>query len=499
MIIIKTKKGLQMQDFTLVGLLEGFFKLVLPKTDSIMVILLVITGIYYSFRLKFVQFTMLCSVFKLLVQRHKDQKDEHISPFAALMISTASRVGIGNIAGISVALVLGGAGALFWMWAMAFFGGASAFAESALAQVYKSKDSVSGGFKGGPAYYIKKALGIGWLAIFFAIILIITYAYGFNGLQSYTMTSAFKVYYDMYFVGAETSFDQSSMSIYIGVLLSAFCAWLFFSHHTKIGKVSSIIVPIMAIGYTFLAFIVVVLNLEKLPEVFSLIFKQAFDFEAIFGGFAGSALVIGIKRGLYSNEAGMGSAPNAAAAAITSHPAKQGIIQSFAVFIDVIVCTSTGLLVLFSEAYFANIGADGKPLLSALPLVQEVMREHYGIWGLHFVSIAVVLFAVTSLIGNYYYAQANVKYLTDSRLIMNVFRFSAVAMVFIGSQMNISLAWDFADFTMAFMATTNIISILLLSGIVKKVLDDYLEQKKQGIDPHFSATKLGIKNAECWN
>ncbi len=486
-----------MQGFDLFELTQGFLRLVLPKTDVLMVVLLVITGVYYSFKLRFVQFSMLGSVFKLLTQRHKEQKDEHISPFAALMISTASRVGIGNIAGISVALVLGGAGALFWMWLMAFFGGASAFAESTLAQVYKSKDS-GGGFKGGPAYYIKKALGLGWLGSFFALILIITYAYGFNGLQSQTMTSAFKVYYDLYFNGSGTDFSQSAMPLYIGLLLSLFCVWLFFSHHSKIGKVSSIIVPIMAFFYTFLALVAVLWHFDKIPAVFSLIFEQAFDFEAIFGGFAGSALVIGIKRGLYSNEAGMGSAPNAAAAAITSHPAKQGIIQSFAVLIDVIICTSTGLLVLFSQAYFENVGVDGKPLLTALPLVQAVMREYYGVLGLHFVSIAVVLFAITSLIGNYYYAQANVKYLTDSKLAMNAFRVSAVAMVFIGSQMNISLAWDLADLTMAFMATTNIISILLLGGIVKKVLDDFVEQKRKGLDPHFSAKKLGIKNAECW-
>lgn len=470
---------------------------VLPYTDTIMVVLLIICGIYYSFLTRFVQFRMLKSVFKILTERNENHTKEHISPFQALMISTASRVGIGNIAGISIAIAAGGAGALFWMWFMAFFGGASAFAESTLAQIYKSKDN-TGGFKGGPAYYIKKALGSHFFGAFFAFILIITYAYGFNGLQSQTMTSAFKVYYDMFNPNATTDFASSSWPMIIGIILTLFGIWMFFSHHTKIGKVSSLIVPFMALAYILLAFIAVLINFEKIPSVIVLIFESAFDFKAILGGFAGSALVIGIKRGLFSNEAGMGSAPNAAAAALTSHPAKQGIIQAFSVLIDVIVCTSSGFLVLFSMAYF-NVGADGKPLLTAMPLVQEAMREYYGGFGVHFITIAIVLFAITSLIGNYYYAQANVKYLTNSKLVMNLFRITAVVMIFIGSQMNLKLAWSLADLTMAFMAVTNIVSLLLLGGIVNKVLKDFNTQQDSKINPKFSASKLGIKNAECWD
>ncbi|MDL0109981.1 alanine:cation symporter family protein [Campylobacter felis] len=470
---------------------------IIPYTDTMMVVILIVCGIYYSFLTGFVQFRMLGSVFSILTEKNDGHTKEHISPFQALMISTASRVGIGNIAGIATALTLGGAGAIFWMWAMAFFGGASAFAESTLAQVYKSKDS-RGGYKGGPAYYIKKALGLKWLGAFFAIILIITYAYGFNGLQSQTMTSSFEIYYNMFNPNATQTFAQSSWPVIIGTILALFGLWMFFSHHTKIGKVSSVIVPFMALAYIGLSLIAVCMNLEKIPSVLSLIFESAFDFKAIFGGFAGSALVIGIKRGLFSNEAGMGSAPNAAASALTNHPAKQGIIQAFAVLIDLIICTASGFLVLFSMAYF-NVGADGKPLLTAMPLVQEAMREYYGSFGIHFVSVAIVLFAITSLIGNYYYAQANVKYLTDSKFVMNLFRITAVAMIFIGAQMDLKLAWSLADLTMAFMATTNIISLLLLGGIVSKVLNDYTTQKRAGLDPSFSASKLGIKNAECWD
>ncbi|QWU79984.1 sodium:alanine symporter family protein [Campylobacter novaezeelandiae] len=475
---------------------SNFIDKVLPKTDIIMVVLLIICGFYYSFKTRFVQFRMLGGVFKILTERSNEK--EHISPFQALMISTASRVGIGNITGISIAIVAGGPGALFWMWLMAFFGGASAFAESTLAQVYKSKDG-TGGYKGGPAYYIKKALGSKLLGAFFAFILIITYAYGFNGLQSQNITSAFEVYYNMVNPNSSISFMQSHWPLIIGAILTLFGIWMFFSHHTKIGKISSLIVPFMALAYIFLAIIAVLMNFEKIPMVLHMIFQSAFDFKAIFGGFAGSVLVIGIKRGLFSNEAGMGSAPNAAAAALTSHPVKQGIIQSFSVFIDVIICTSSGFLVLFSLTYLNNIGVDGKPILTALPLVQHAMDEYYGKLGIHFISISIVLFAITSLIGNYYYAQANVKYLSDSKVVMNIFRISAVLMIFIGSQMDLKLAWSLADLTMAFMATTNIISLLLLGSIVSKVLNDYNLQKKQGKDPQFSASKLGIKNAECWD
>ncbi|WP_416182654.1 alanine/glycine:cation symporter family protein [Helicobacter anatolicus] len=453
-----------------------------------LVALLVLVGLYYSFRLGFVQIRLLKESIRVVTEKtDADEKHaEHISPFQALMISTASRVGIGNIAGITMAVTIGGPGAVFWMWLMAFFGGASAFAESTLAQVYKVKDGK--GFKGGPAYYIKYALGSKWLGSLFAIFLILTYAYGFNGLQSNTMTSAFEIYYQ------ESNFADSNFKLYIGVILTIFSAVMFFSKSHFIGKVSSLIVPYMALAYVLLAFIAVFLNYEKIPEVCKIILQDAFDFKAIFGGFAGSAVVIGIKRGLFSNEAGMGSAPNAAAAAHTSHPVKQGLVQSLSVLIDVIICSSSAFLVLFSTS-FVGKGQE----LKGMPLVQSAMQEYFGSMGLHFVTIAVVLFAITSLIGNYYYAQANIKYLTKNKILIRLFQASAVAMVFIGAQMDLKLAWNMADVLMALMATLNIVAILLLSGIVHKVLKDYIQQRKQGLDPQFSAKKLGIKNTECWN
>ncbi|WP_336614120.1 alanine/glycine:cation symporter family protein [Campylobacter sp. RM12654] len=450
-----------------------------------LVFALIIVGIIYSINTRFAQFRLMGNVLTLLKEK-QDNKD-HVSSFEALMISTASRVGIGNIAGISTAVVVGGAGALFWMWVMAFIGGASAFAESTLAQIYKSKDE--NGFRGGPAYFIEKGLGNKFFGKLFSVILIITYAYGFNGLQSHTMTSAFEIYFPDNF---------SNASIIIGIILSVVAFALFFSNSKSLGKVSSIIVPIMAFVYILLSIIAMAMHYDLIPSVFKMIFNSAFDFQAIFGGFAGSVIVIGIKRGLFSNEAGMGSAPNAAAAANTSHPVKQGIIQSFSVFIDLIICSCSGFLVLFSQSYINQLST-GETKLNALPMVQQSMMEYYGTWGLHFITFAVILFAVTSLIGNFYYADANVKNLTKNNLNELVFKISAVAMVFIGSQLDLKVAWDLADITMAAMASINIIAILLLSPILIKCLKDYDEQKKRGLDPVFSAKKLGIKNAECWD
>lgn len=455
-----------------------------------LVILLIIVGVYYTFRLGFVQFCLLGEAFRVVTEKidPDDKHEEHLSSFQSLMISTASRVGIGNIAGIAFAITAGGPGAVFWMWTMAFFGGASAFAESTLAQIYKTKDG--NGFKGGPAYYMQRALQIKWMGTLFALTLILTYAYGFNGLQSFTMTSSFEIYYH----NAALPFSESNWPLYIGVILAVFSACMFFSKSHVIGKVSSLIVPYMALAYVLLAVIAVVMNIHHIPAVVKEIVSDAFNFKAALGGMAGSAIVIGIKRGLFSNEAGLGSAPNAAAAAHTSHPVKQGLVQSMGVFLDVIVCSGSAFLVLFSGA-FQHKGQE----LTAMPLVQEAMQGYYGHIGLHFVTVAIVLFAITSLIGNYYYAQANIKYLTNSKVIMRLFQASAVAMVFIGAQMNLKLAWNLADALMALMATLNVIAIFFLAPIVHKTLKDYVAQRKAGKNPEFSAKKLGIKNTECWD
>ncbi|MCR4941802.1 MAG: alanine:cation symporter family protein [Campylobacter sp.] len=461
---------------------------------SFLVAILIIAGIYFSFLTKFVQFRLAFDAIKVLLEKADRYHRNRLTPFQALMISTASRVGIGNIAGIATAIVAGGPGALFWMMTMAFLGAASAFAESTLAQIYKSHDK--NGFKGGPAYYIKNGLNMPRLGKIFAFILILTYAFGFNGLQSYTMTSAFEVYYNQH--SADVSFAQSSMPFAIGLILMAFASILFFSKSQIIGKVSSYVVPFMALTYVGLAIIAISINFSKIPAVLSLIFESAFDFKAIFGGFAGSVIAIGIKRGLFSNEAGMGSAPNAAAAAHTSHPVKQGLVQALAVFIDVCICIATGLLVLFSQVYATKtLGVNGE-VLTALPLVQAAMMEYYGEIGMHFTTVAVVLFAITSLIGNFYYAQANIKFLSQNSIINLSFKILAVLMVFMGAQMNLQLAWNLADVLMGAMATINIFAIVSLSKVLSKAIKDYENQRKFGLNPEFNPEKLEIKNTSCW-
>ena len=406
-----------------------------------------------------------------------------MSSFQALMIATASRVGTGNIAGIATAIVAGGPGALFWMWIMCIIGGASAFVESTLAQVYKEKDGSI--FKGGPAYYIQKALGQRWLGIVFAILLILTFAFGFNGLQAFNISSAFEYYV--------ANFSESYVPMIIGLILAIASALLFFGGSHKISVVSSVLVPVMAIIYIIISIVIFIVNIKVLPSAMSTVFEEAFDFESIFGGFAGSCMVMGIKRGLFSNEAGMGSAPNAAAAADVSHPAKQGLVQVLSVFIDtLLICSATAFIVLLTGKY--EVGG----ALNGIPLVQQSIATVFGEFGIHIVTVCICMFAFTSLIGNYFYAEANIKFISENKIFMFIFRILAVLMVFAGAQADLSLAWNMADVIMGGMATVNIFSILLLGGIAMKVLADYQQQKSQGLNPKFRAEKLGIKNTDCW-
>ncbi|MDO4280747.1 MAG: alanine/glycine:cation symporter family protein [Peptococcaceae bacterium] len=443
----------------------------------ILVGLLIIIGVFLTIRTNFVQLRYFPESFKVVMEKKTDK--EAISSFQALMVATASRVGTGNIAGIATALVAGGPGALMWMWIMAIIGGASAFAESTLAQVYKERDGAI--FKGGPAYYIRKAMGKNWLGMVFAVLLIITFAYGFNGLQAYNIVSAFEYY--------SSDWQHSSVPVYLGIILTVVATLLFFGGVEKISKVSSILVPIMAALYIILGLTVTIVNIGKLPEVVSMIVTDAFDFRAIFGGMLGSCLVMGIKRGLFSNEAGMGSAPNAAASSDVSHPVKQGLVQVLSVFIDtMVICSTTGFLVLFSGVYEKGGAKDG------IPLVQAAVETVFGSIGVHVMTAAVVLFAFTSLIGNYFYAEFNARFISDNKAFLFVFRITCCVMVFVGAINSMAGAWALADITMGFMAIVNIIALFCLNGVVKKVLDDYTRQKKAGKDPVFKAKEVGIEN-----
>lgn len=450
----------------------------------ILIFLLVAAGIYFSIRTKFVQFRLISDAIKALKEKAENNDNgKSVSSFQALMISTASRVGTGNIAGIATAIVAGGPGAVFWMWVMAIVGGASAFVESTLAQVYKVKDGKE--FRGGPSYYIERALGKRWLGVLFSILLIACFAYGFNGLQTYNMSSALEYYIPNY--------SDTILPAVVGLLIAAATAFVIFGGVHRIGFISSVIVPIMAGIYILMGIFITLTNLDRVPEMFSLIFEGAFDFRAIFGGFAGSTVLIGIKRGLFSNEAGMGSAPNASATATVSHPVKQGMVQVLSVFIDTLmICTTTAFILLLS-------GVTGIPeKLDGIPYVQAAISANVGSLGIHFITFSIFAFAFTSLIGNYYYAESNILFIKNNRILLNVFRITCLIAIFLGAQADFSTVWNLADVLMGFMAIENILVIFLLGGIACKVLKDYTRQKKQGLDPVFKAKDVGLDNTDFW-
>ena len=450
----------------------------------ILIILLIGIGLFYTIGTGFVQFRLLKDGFKAMLE--KGAKDENgkkkVSSFQALMISTASRVGTGNIAGIATAIATGGPGAVFWMWLMAIIGGASAFAESTLAQVYKVKDK-NGSFRGGPSYYMEKALGMRWMGVLFSILLIICFAYGFNGLQSYNMSSALQYYFRDY---ADTNISMI-VSIVLGLVLAAVTAWVIWGGAHRIGFVSSVMVPVMASIYILMSVVVTVMNIKEIPAILSMIFESAFNFRAMAGGFAGSAIVIGIKRGLFSNEAGMGSAPNASASADVSHPVQQGLVQVISVFIDtLLICTSTAMLLFCS-------GVEGQSgVLDGIPFVQAAINANVGEWGIHFITVSIFAFAFSSLIGNYFYAESNILFIKDSKLLLNLFRVTCLMAVFLGALADFDLAWNVADITMGLMAIVNIVAIFLLRKTVFKTLKDYEVRKKEGKDPVFCEENIGL-------
>ena len=447
----------------------------------VLIIMLVAVGVYFTIRTRGVQIRLLKDGIKSLMEKNTEEENgkKKVSSFQALMISTASRVGTGNIAGIATAIAAGGPGAVFWMWLMAVIGGASAFAESTLAQVYKVKEN--GEFRGGPSYYMERALGKRWMGVLFSVLLIICFAYGFNGLQSYNMSSALEYYIPNY--------TESIWPMIVGLVLAAATAVVIWGGSHRIGVITSVIVPIMAISYILIGIVTMIMNVSELPKVFALIFENAFDFQAMAGGLAGSAVVIGIKRGLFSNEAGMGSAPNASASADVAHPVNQGLVQTISVFIDtLLICSSTAMLLLVS-------GVEGKSgALDGIPYVQAAISSNVGQWGIHFITFSIFAFAFSSLVGNYFYAESNILFIKNNKTLLFVFRITCIVAIFLGAQADFSLVWNLADVTMGLMAIVNIIAIFLLSGTVVKVLNDYEKQKKQWIKPVFHEKNVGIKN-----
>lgn len=455
----------------------------------ILVILLVFVGIYYTIRTKAVQIRYIKDMFTQLTEKKHVQGEKSISSFQALMVSTASRVGTGNIAGIATAVATGGPGAIFWMWLMALIGAASAFIESTLAQIYKIRGK-EGEFRGGPAYYIQQGLGKRWLGIIFAWALILCFAFGFNGLQAFNMTSALEYYIPDY--------ATNGTAVGVGIVLIVFTAFVIFGGAKRISIITSIIVPIMAIAYILIALWTTITNIGELPAVFATIFQSAFNFQSIAGGFAGSVVMLGIKRGLFSNEAGMGSAPNAAATASVSHPVKQGLVQSLSVYIDtLLICTCSAMMVMV----FWVQDPEAAMALNGMPLVQMAVNNSVGEFGIHFITFAIFAFAFSSLIGNYFYAENNLRFIKgDSKALLFVFRVVCLCVVFYGAVNSFDLAWNLADIFMGFMALVNLIALLFLGKWALAALDDYTRQRKEGIDPVFVADRIpGMPKTECWH
>lgn len=455
----------------------------------ILVILLVVVGVYFTIRTRGVQIRYLKDMFTQLFEKKHVEGGKAISSFQALMVSTASRVGTGNIAGIATAIATGGPGAVFWMWLMSIVGAASAFVESTLAQMWKVRTG-DGGFRGGPAYYIQQALGKRWLGVVFAVALILCFAFGFNGLQAFNMASALEYYV--------TDYATNGTALALGIVLAVMTAFVIFGGAKRISIITSIIVPVMAIAYIALAVWTTAVNLSSIPAVFALIFSSAFDVQSIFGGFSGSVVMLGIKRGLFSNEAGMGSAPNAAATASVSHPVKQGLVQSLSVYIDtLIICTCSAMMVLIF--YVQNPSAAAG--LNGMPLVQMAVDNSVGVVGIHFVTFAIFAFAFSSLIGNYFYAEGNLRFIFgDSKTALTVFRVLCLVAIFYGCLNSFDLAWNLADIFMGFMAIINLIALLLLGKWALRALDDYAVQRREGKDPVFVAdTVEGMPATECWH
>lgn len=445
----------------------------------ILIGLLVIVGLIFTFVTKGVQLTMIPEGIRILTEKKKGSKG--VSSFQALMISTASRVGTGNMAGVATALAAGGAGAVFWMWLLAIIGSASAFVESTLAQIYKQKDGEA--YRGGPAYYMEKALGQRWLGIVFAVLLILCFAFGFNALQAFNVSDALSMY-------VEGDRAKHLLGLVMGILLALGTAATIYGGIHRIGFITSVIVPIMAILYICLGLFITVTNITLVPTILKQIITQAFDFKAIFGGFAGSCVMYGIKRGLFSNEAGMGSAPNAGATAEVSHPVKQGLVQVISVYIDtLIICTTTAMMILVC-------GIDQN--LRGIGLVQNAIGSKVGSIGVLVVNIGIIFFAFSSMIGNYCYAESNLKFIKDDAKLLHTFRLTCVIAIVLGAIAKADIVWNLADILMGGMAVVNIIAILLLYPIAGKALKDYKKQKAEGKDPVFKPEQLGIEDTECW-
>ena len=451
---------------------------------------LVACGLWFTWKTRGVQFRMIGEMFRLLTDSatssieelaDPNAKRKHISSFQAFAVSVATRVGTGNLAGVASAIAIGGPGAVFWMWVIALIGSATAFVESTLAQLFKLhyKDS----FIGGPAYYIQRGLHQRWMAVLFAILITLQFGLSNNSIQANTICGAM-----------QEAFGWSPL--WVGALLAAMALFIVFGGIQRIAKVSAVLVPVMAIGYVILAVIIIAMNITEIPHVMKVIVLDAFGIEKVAGGAIGATIMNGVKRGLFSNEAGEGSAPNVAATASVTHPVKQGLIQALGVFTDtLLVCSCTAFIILISGLYEV-------PELNGIMLTQSALQSEVGAAGPIFIAIAIFLFAFSSIIGNYYYGEANIRFITPNPTIMIVYRiFSGGVMVVFGAMASFELVWNIVDFFMAFLTACNLIAIVILGKYAFRLLDDYREQKRRGIkEPTFHRSQFPEieHELECW-
>jgi AGCS family alanine or glycine:cation symporter len=446
-----------------------------------------VLGLYFTIRSGAVQLRMIPEMFRTLTDKtpkDADGKPQSLSAFQAFTVSAASRVGVGNIAGVGTAIALGGPGAVFWMWLMAFVGGASSFVESTLGQLYKVRDA--DGFRGGPAYYMQHGLRARWMGILFAVILIVCFPFAFSSLQANTIAATL-----------DTAVGEGSgggpVVWIVAVVLALLSGLVMFGGMRRIARVTQAVVPAMALLYLAVGIVVVALNVGRIPEVTVTIFTEAFGAREIFGGAIGTVVLQGVKRGMFSNEAGLGSAPNAGASAAVTHPVKQGLVQSLGVYFDTfLVCSITAFIILVSTPDLAGASA-------GIGLTQEALATNLGSWSNWLLAVIIFLLAFSSILGNYYYGESNIEFITRSPLVLTGYRTLAVVAVFAGSVLDSALIWNTADGIMGLMALVNLVAIALLSGIAFRLLRDYTRQRRAGRDPVFTRDLLpDVGGVQCW-
>lgn len=484
----------------------------------IVIAMMVCCALYFTVKLRAVQFTMIGEMWHLLTHSAKkkdtlkdtmeagyatgsDEKEKKaISPFRAFAVGLSSRVGTGNLAGVASAIFIGGPGAVFWMWLMALLGSSSSFVESTLAQLYKRRDKKGGVYYGGPAYYMQYGMHKRWMGIIFAVLITLSYSLATQLVQAKTMADAFSVSIDTAMGNA-----PGTSTIYVGIAVTIATAFIIFGGIHRISRFAALVVPVMAIGYMVLALYVIIANITVIPSVIKLIIDSAFGVGPAAGGLVGLAVMQGVKRGLYSNEAGEGSVPNAAAIAETSHPVKQGLLQALGVFCDtIVICTCTAFIVLISGLY--TNGEDG------ILLTQSALEQEMGIAGRYFLTAAILLFAYSTIIAGYFYGETNIRFIfgknanpkgceRNEKIAIFIFRLATAGVILAGAMMTLQDSFSIVDLLMGFMTITNLIAIIWLSPRVKMLLDDYLRQRKEHRDPVFRKSVLPKElqdDIECW-